>query len=288
MRPIMDRIRRARQVAYGRTNPLYGKARNLNDPDDWHSRIFPPIANEQWELLNAEMTIDDPRFQWTPREVQYEANADVAEQALDYYHDRDRFARKFRLAMRATTRDGGQPIKHLWAPDSYHDGGRLKHVLCRPEDIFPDPTANDFDDCRYVFHRSRASLQDLESRCDSNGDAFYTNLDKLTESGGTDLTDEKRDTETEEAHKARTTGVHTLHEKWTPYGRVTIANRSWIVRRDDEPVFDDGRVPFTMIRIIDDEDCIFGVSPMTLIDEIQEAFWDLLNALHDKGLQSPG
>ena len=36
---------------------------------------------------------------------------------------------------------------------------------------------------------------------------------------------------------------------------------------------------FTMIRLIDDPDCIVGESIMNLIDELQEAFWDLFNAL---------
>lgn len=281
MLPIMERIRRARLVALGRTHRLYGKPRDPSDKTDWHSRIFPPIANEQWELVNAEMTVDDPRFKWTPREAKYSDKARLAEQALDYYMDRDRFPRKFRLAMRAVSRDGGQVVKHLWAPDDYHEGGRLQNILVRAEDIFPDPTATDFDDCSFTFHKTRATTQDLYSRVNADGSLFYKNLDKLMESGGVDTYEEKREGETTEAYTARTTGMHTIHEKWTPFGRLTFANRTTVIRRDDKSPLPIKGVPFTMIRLIDDEDCIFGVSLMTLIDELQEAFWDLLNALFD-------
>jgi hypothetical protein len=279
MDPIVERIRRARLVALGRSNPNYKKLRDPDDPTYWRSMIFPPIANEQWELLNAEMTVDDPRFAWTPRDPRHLDNARVAEQALDYFNDRDRFARKFRLAMRAVARDGGQVVKTVWSADDYHDGGRLKSILCRMEDIFPDPTATDFDECSFVFHRTRATLDDLRGRTDADGNRFYSNLDLLVDSGGGDDGEQKREGETTEQFEARRTGVHTLHEMWTMYGRVTIANKSVIIRRDE---WDDCRpLPFTMIRIIDDEDCIVGVSPMTLIDDIQEAYWNLLNALID-------
>lgn len=279
MDPIMDRIRRARLVALGRSNYNYGRDRDPDDPSYWRSMIFPPIANEQWELLNAEMTVDDPRFSWTPRDPEDADKARIAEQALDFYNDRDRFARKFRLCMRAVARDGGQVIKTVWAPDEFYDGGRLKNILCRMEDIFSDPTANDFDDCAFVFHRSRATLDDLRSRTDADGKPFYSNLSLLEGVGGGDEGDEKREGETTEQFEARRTGVHTLHEMWTMYSRITIANRSVIIRRDE---WDDCRpLPFTMIRLIDDEDCIVGVSPMTLIDDIQEAYWSCLNALID-------
>ncbi len=296
MEPIMRRVRRARLVALGRTNSDYGKTRDPADPSDWRSRIFPPIANEQWELLNSEMTVDDPRFKWTPRDVRFAENAIIAEKALDYFFDRDRFSRKFRLAMRATARDGGQVIKTVWAEDKcpkFDDAGRVVpgeyevvhagtcNVLCRLEDVFPDPTATDFDDCGFVFHRSFATLADLEARTDNKGEPFYKNLHLLLDSGAAEAKDEQRPNETTEAFTARRTGVHTLHERWTRHGRLTIANRSVIIRRDDRLPFKHGKVPFTMIRIIDDEDCIVGVSPMTLIDEIQECFWDLLNSLID-------
>ena len=302
MQPIVERIYRARKVYRGTSNAEYGKPRDESDPRAWRARDYPPIAFEQAELLAAEMTIDDPRFNFTARQASFADNAAIAEDALDYYNDRDRFSRTFRLAMREAVRDGGSVIKTIWAKDYgrvFDDDGApardpetgaplrtlkhegLKHVRCRIEDIFPDPTGRDFDECRYVFHRVRASLDDLKSRRNADGSAFYKNLAKLTPTGGTEGNEKRRDDETQEAFIARTQGVHTLHERWTPYGRLTIANKSVVIRRDDELPFKHGCVPFTMIRLIDDEDCIVGISLMNLIDDLQSAFHKFWNRLQD-------
>jgi len=300
MREVMERVDRARLVAYGKSNPSYKRDRNPDDPNDWRSMFFPPIANEWWELMNAEMSVEYPRFTFTARDASHVEHAKAAEDALDYYNDRSGFNRLFRLATRAATRDGLSVIKTIWCSKNQPlfgpDGSVIKDeddntlyktvyegsesILCKLEDVYPDPTATEFAKARFVFHRIRASTEDLHARTNPDGSKFYSNLDQLPESGGGE-SEVKRDDETEEAFRVRTEGaLHTLHEKWTPHGRITIANRSVIIRRDDHPI-PGGGIPFTGIRIIDDENSIAGVSPMNLVDHVQEAFWRVLNDTFD-------
>jgi hypothetical protein len=68
---------------------------------------------------------------------------------------------------------------------------------------------------------------------------------------------------------------------WTPYSRVTIANSDTVIRRDDRLAQKHQSIPFTMVRTIDDEDCIVGVSMLNLIDDLQEVYWSLFNDLID-------
>lgn len=292
----MERVYRARAVAKGTTNPNYGRVRDEDDPHDWHSMLFPPIAHEKWEVKNAELTTDQPRVDFTSHDIEYEDNAELAEDAVAFHYDRDDFADTFRLAMRAATRDGGAPVKTTWdkrtetafdeagQPILNDDGDFTKRVtyegvrnrLIRLEDLFPDPTATTFRACGWVIHRFFATTEELRSR-----GGFYSNLDDLPQGGSAGGDDKKREGETQEAFDARRKGVHTCYEMWTPYSRYTIANADLVIRRDDRLTFKHGTVPFTMIRTIDDEDCIVGVSMMTLIDALQELYWALLNGLVD-------
>lgn len=272
MQPIMERVFRARKVYLGTTNPDKGRVRRSEDPTDWRSMLFPPVANEQAELMFAEMSVDDPRFSYTARVAAFDGNARAAEQAVDYFNDRDRFGRTFRMATRATIRDGGAPIQTTWRRDEHGEWGTSNQLL-RLEDVFPDPTATDFGSCRWVVVRSRATLDELKAV------GIYEGLHRLADRpGGRDTYEQKREGETQEAFDAARTGVHTLHTQWTPFERVVVANRQHVILRQANPY---GWIPLTMVRLIDDEDCIVGVSPMTLIDELQEAYWFALNSLMD-------
>lgn len=296
MSPIMDRVRRARSVADGTSNPNHGRARDPEDPHDWQSMQFPPIAGEKLEVKNAELTVTLPRVEFLAHDPAYDDNAELAEDAVAYHYDRDKFPRTFRLAMRAATRDGGSVVKTTWdkrTETAFGDDGQpilsesgeftkrityegVRNSLLKLEDVFPDPTANDFDSCRWVIHRFYATTEDLRARGD-----FYSNLEKLPRGGSASGDDQKRDGETSEAFEARRKGVHTCYEMWSPYSRITVANKDLIIRRDDKLASKHGGVPFTMIRTIDDEDCIVGVSMMTRIDPLQELYWFLLNCLID-------
>jgi hypothetical protein len=301
MDPIMSVVRRAREVALGTSNPNHGRERDPDDPHDWHSMLFPPIAREKWEVKNAELTVDTPRVDFVSHDLEYSDNAEVAQDAVAYHYDRDDFDDTFSLAMRAATRDGGAVIKTIWEKrleTAFDDDGQpilddngdfmkrvtysgTRNMLCRLEDIFPDPTATTFRNARWVIHRFYATTEDLRARGD-----FYSNLDDLPQGGSASGDDQKRPDETTEAFEARRKGVHTCYEMWTPYSRVTIANKSLVIRRDDRLTFKHPRgqqpsTPFTMIRTIDNEDSIVGVSMMTLIDALQELYWSLLNGLVD-------
>lgn len=296
MKPIMERVERARKVAMGTSNPDYGKPRDADDPHDWHSRLFPPIAREKWEVKNAELTVEKPRVDFISHDPDYAENAEQAEAAVAYHYDCDRFDRTFRMAMRAATRDGGAVIKTTWEQRkevAFDDDGLpildedgrpmrrtafsgVRNALIKLEDTFPDPTATTFRAAKWVIHRFYATTEELESRGE-----FYKNLDKLPQGGSASGGDSKRDNETQEAFDARRKGVHTCYEMWTPYSRLTVANRDLIIRHDPVLPMKHNSVPFSMIRTIDDEDCIVGVSMMHLIDALQEAYWALLNDLLD-------
>ena len=292
----MESVYRSRAVIAGTTNPNYGRERNAEDPHDWHSMLFPQIAREKWEVKNAELTNDKPRVDFISHDLDMTENAEIAEDAVAYHYDQDDFTDTFRIAMRAATRDGGAPIKTTWekrTETAFDQDGQpvldengdftktvkyegVRNRLIRLEDLFPDPKGNTFRSCGWIIHRFFATTEELRSRGD-----FYSNLDELPQGGSAGGDDKKREGETQEAFDARRKGVHTCYEMYTPYSRVTIANSSLIIRRDDRLAFKHGGMPFTMIRTIDDEDCIVGDSMGTLIDALQELYWALLNGLVD-------
>jgi hypothetical protein len=285
---------RAQKVYLGRTNREYGRPRQVENPRDWRSRIFPPIAFEHVELMIAELSDSPPKFDATARLQAHEGQAKAAEKIVSYYLDHDRFTKKFRTTMRRSVKYGGCPVKIVWKHDCMDhrpvvdgveqpcrgvmfDGPTVMPLDYR--DFFPDPTAKDLCDASFVFHRFRATLKDLKNA------GIYENLDQLVArpSGSADETT-KKPNETQEAFEARTTGLHTLHERWTPCGVVTIANRTTIIRNQDDyehPIFDHRKVPFEVIRLIEDDDNLFGVSMLLQMDELQELFWTFLNRLID-------
>lgn len=293
----------AQKVYLGKTNAEYQRKRVIKNPRDWRSRLCPPVAFEHLELITAEIASDPPVFRAFARLDEYMANAKAATDAQAYYLDRDKFTRTFRTVMRRAAKFGDCPVKVLWKHETIPSSGTQVDPETGAEsplpdqvlfdgptiialdyrDFFPDPTARSMDDATFVFHRWRATRNELAARTDDEGNPFYTNLDELPGNpSSNDGEDQKRGTETAEAFEARRTGVQTIHERWTRYGCVTIANKSMIIRVDedpDDPIFEHRKVPFEVIRLIEDDDSLGGVSLMLQIDHLQEAFWKFFNEL---------
>ena len=285
-----SRMDRAQKVYLGRTNAEYNKPRKINNKRDWRSRVFPPVAFEHAELMIAELSDSPPKFDAVARLIEYSDEAENAEKVVAYYLERDYFTKKFRTTMRRAVKYGGCPVKIVWRHECmYHgegdqpcegvtfDGPTVIPIDYR--DFFPDPTAKEICNASFVFHRFRATTEDLRSK------GIYSNLDQLSEkpSGGADDA-RKKPNESQEAFEARTTGLHTLHERWTPNGVVTMANKTTIIRNDDDssdPIFECRKIPFEVIRLIEDEDNLYGVSIMLQMDEEQEWYWTVLNRLND-------
>ncbi len=172
-KPIHEAMARAQKVYQGRTNREYGKPRQVSNPRDWRSRVFPPIAFEHAELMIAELSDSPPKFDAVARLQAFEEQAKSAEKVVDYYLQRDQFTRKFRTTMRRSVKYGGCPVKVVWKHDCMHHNpeGQCEGVMFDGptvipidyRDFFPDPTAKDMCDASFVFHRFRATLDDLRA-----------------------------------------------------------------------------------------------------------------------------
>jgi hypothetical protein len=282
---IHARKRHAIDVYHGRTDPEYGKERNLRNPKDWRSRLFPQVAKEHAELKIAELCGEVPEWDAKPRLQlpEYEEAAKGAERAVAYYLDLDEFDRTFRTATRRCVKEGTQYLKVVMVTDTATGKPRPSIIPIPFEDFLAEPTTVDAARLPWGIHRWKATLNDLRAAVDENGDPIYENLEDLAPNpGGNDTLDKKRRGETDEAFEARTTGLHTIHEQWTPYGVLAVANRSVVIRHDEDPedpIFDDLETPFVAVRIIEDEDSLEGVSTMLGLDADQEAYWKFLNEL---------
>lgn len=279
---VNGRKDRAGKVYLGHTNPDYGKPRDLDNPRDWRSRYYPTIAFEHAELAIAELASDVPEYDAKATLDEFEPYAEAAESAQAYYLERDKFARTYRKAMRRAVKYGGAPIKTIGKVD--RDGSWLPTSISLDyKDFFPEPGPTETSDMSWAVHRWRATYEDLCSVEDDEGNQFYDNLEMLKDlTHGSDSTDTKRDNETQEAFEARTIGTHTIYECWTTYGCVAIANRNVVIRNEgtpDEPIFDHRMIPFDVVRIIEDDDNLDGVSLMLQIDDSQEAYWKFVNEL---------
>ncbi len=293
---------RAQKVYLGQTSPMYGKPRQNGD---WRSRLFPPVAFEHIEMMIANVCDSPPEFDPTARLDKYAHNTESVSKAMRYHLERDQFPRKYRTAMRRVAKYGDVPVKIVWKRDMCtvdehrmdpETGAMLAVEVEYPcfdgptilvmdyRDWFPDPTGRMISECGWVIQRWRATTAELASAKNSDGTPKYKNLDKLTTGGSAEQRSSKHDNETQESVEARTLqmGIHTLHERWTRHGVLIVANRSVVIYQDEDPadpVFKHGKIPFEVIRMIEDEDNLGGVSIPLRIEQLQEAHWKFLNEL---------
>lgn len=305
---INERKRHAHRVTLGTSHPDYRRARRENDPTDWHSRNFPAVAYEHKQLLVAEIA-QPPEFEAEPAKPAYRDGARAIDEVLTYFLEQMEFDRTHAKAADQAVEYGGAHVLTGWrkitetetieqeTPILAEDGVTVIDVettevedeivlydgpwieLIRYEDSLPDPTAKEADQAKWWIRRWYATKQELEAA------GIYDNLDALPEfSGGDRGRDQRRPDETDEAYEARLLGVQTLYDMWTPYGVTTVANEQVIIRHDQnpkDPIFKHRKIPIDVVRLIEDDNNLDGLSAMLLIEEDQEAYWKFWNSLID-------
>lgn len=275
---------RAHKVYLGESHRLYGKQRDYKNPRDWRSRRFPKIIKEHVELKVAELCDSPPEFDVVARFPEFEEVASATEKAVAHYLDMDEWPRKHRISMRSAVKYGSQPVKIVMMFDPYLDKVRPTIIPLAYEDFLPQPGQPDISKMSYCFHRWKGTINDLRAVRDDDGEPFYSNLDDLLEGGSGDSDAQQRPDETSEAFEARRTGLHTIHERWTPHGMVAVANKSVIIRVDenaDDPIFEDKQVPFEVVRIVESEVNLDGSSVVLDAEEGQSGYWKFYNELVD-------
>ena len=297
---LMERVRSNRAVVNGTTNAEHASNRDPDDPLDWKARFFPKIVKEKYRLLNAEMSVERPRFDFEPRRLEDKELVQMAEDVVDEFMDRDHFSEKFRRATAVANKDGGCVLKSVFSvkkqPMIGRDGSPLaddegniqyldpeecvRNIIVPWEKCLPDPTARSFRDASFVIHEFELTTAELLSRRDSNGDPLYdVDAIKRLHDWGKSTGEEKREGETEESFQRRRAGIHVCHEMWARSGKVVIADEREVIYQDS--LHREVPIPFTMIRSIEHENMILGESPFEDTREIQEAYWRIFNDTFD-------
>ncbi len=310
---INDKKARAQKVYLGSTSPEYNKPRDLQNPRDWRSRLFPKVALEHVELMIAELASDIPEFDAIPRNNAQDEfdNAAAAEAAISYYLDRDNFARSFRTIIRNAVKYGDCPVKVVWKRETCTEyetvptphpmtglpmqdeesGETITHMTEKDvvlfdgptiipinyEDSFPDPTAKSMDQASFWFHRWRATTNDLRAVKDDDGNDFYKNLDDLTaQPSGAD-----NDTKHPKTALVSIMAANNEIGVVQPLAEIGALCRSKGVYFHTDAAQAVGKIPMDVVRIIEDEDNLGGVSIPLLLDQDQQGFWKFYNATVD-------
>jgi hypothetical protein len=292
MEEVHERMDRWDKTYWGRS-AQYSKPQ---PKDAWRSRVTPPFAFEQVEVLNSEMSLDEVELAYTADQLEYQEHAEAVSDAIDYYDRRDKVSKKRPRTIRWASKYGFAPVKVIRRVRTqcvYDDDGSVmrdeasgdplekvvfdgpSEIPWNPRKVFPDPSGTCVDEMAYVIFESERTVADLEDA------GIYKNLEKLSGLEGIVEHEHKREGETEEAYKARRTGVHTIHECHTRHGVFTMANKSTTIFRQDYPMYDHGELPVVFVNLIEDPDSPFGVSIIGLIEQFQQAIYQLLNDLFD-------
>jgi len=259
------------------------------------------LALQQVETLCAELSQDDPEFEFIADDYAFQDDAMHAERAVLFYTDRDRLAYKRNLANKMAVVLGAAYVKTTYErktkpkrgynpePDAVgadpfngsiaaYDGPT--NTVHSPLQIFPAPNATDLQlDCPYLFHEFGRTMQQLKAAMNPDGSPRYTNLDLLEKSGPAMREQLGLRTESPEAQKARRMGMYQVHEMWTPGGLVVLGNETVLLRvQDDNPY---GRIPYTLLKVVEDIGELHGLSIVEIIEDMQEGIHTLHNRYID-------
>lgn len=268
--------------------------------DSWRSFVHYKYAHQQVHTLAAELAADDdPIFTYEGRTPLQDEYADTAESIIKYQLERDDYTTKRLMAIVGAAVYGGQPVKVMWKykcvtrkilkPSGLREVTEIvvddQPTICLidPHDFFYDVRARNMAECRYVFHRMRLTIEELESKKRSDGSPLYTNLEDVRKSMGSDSVGDASvmlDNDLAgERSKARRNGIEVI-EMWTK-DRVLVRAGGGTIIRDEENPYDHGRLPFEVLTLMPSLNDVWGQSMLWLLRDIQELLWTLDNAQID-------
>lgn len=278
-----------------------GRTKPTGD-DAWKSFVFFKYAYQQVQTLVPELASDDDAdFVWEPRNPRMRDHADTVSGLTSYQLERDDYVDKRMLSVIIAALYGACPVKSSWAYEvqernvrnSRNEKDRVR-VLLRddptativpPTDFAYDLRPREAKKWRYVYHRMRLTMEELEQP-QVNGEPLY-DLERLKHmvegdirTNWSETTDTTEGDYVGEIERAREQGIEIV-EMWTPTRLIVVAPQFDCVLRDCPNPFDHGRIPFDLVTLLPTHDGVWGQPMLWLLRDIQEFIWSLDNAAMD-------
>lgn len=260
---------------------------------DGISNIFIPMTFSTIESMVASLAGSRPQFSFQPTNPSQETDVSVLNSMIDFYWDADQWQSKIDKWLRSMLLYGTGVMYVWWDVDR----PRLEIVPLR--DWFVDPTAPSPDKAAYMGRRYLTTIEDLKDFEYVDPETgkmkkIYKNLSKIK--AGTPASEEM-DKEEKEIYlgstlgdKAKSKQVEVL-EYWTADRVICVANRSVVIRDDENPYKEakrirgedepEGIIPFVVQRNYQDESLMYGKGEVEPIFGLQESLNDLANQRRD-------
>lgn len=258
------------------------------------SNIFIPMVFSTIESMTASLAGSRPQFNFMPTNPNQNDNLRVLNAMMDFYWDADQWQSKIDKWIRSMLMYGTGVLYIWWDIDR----PRLEIVPLR--DFIVDPTASHPKDARFMGRRYLTTKENLASFEFVDPDTgkmkkVYKNLDRIKsfDTGNGEQTDK----EEKEIFLGSTLGKEAkvkqveVIEYWTQERVIAVANRSTVIRDDENPYMeakrlkgeDDtaGLMPFIVQRNYQDESLIYGKGEIEPIIGLQESLNDLANQRRD-------
>jgi hypothetical protein len=283
----------------------------------WRSKIFVPYAFSTVITVLSKMVANDPTIEFAPRPKDEDPDQKVVEKAkllsklFSYQWSNAKGFAKLVDWVLITLIFGKGVVKIYWRYEKdevkYNKYGVLgrKSVGVRnkvlfdgpdfdvvdPLDLFIDPQAKKVEDAVWIIHRTYPTLEELKDMKDSNGDPLYTlpSDEELTNSKldpfyneGMGNFKQRRARVTGPVPSIKDTTVDRLEllEHWTNGEVVTVANQSYIVRREENP-FWDNKHPFVEMVDTPLPFDFYKIGTIEPIERLQHALNDIKNQRMD-------
>lgn len=246
----------------------------------WRSRIFVPYVYSTIQTMLSKMVANDPTIEFAPRNEESADKAKLMSKLFDYQWSKAGGFAKLVDWLLVTLLFGKGIVKIYWRFEKeevqynkYELLGLRKTVgtknkvlfdgpdfdVVDPLDLFIDPQAKTVNEAQWVIHRTYPTLENLKDTQTPDGKPLYnlppdeemmgTKQDPYYNEGMGDFKQRRaRVTGPVPAVKDTTVDRVELLEHWTNEEVVTVANKKHIIRREDNP-FWDNRHPF--VEMID-------------------------------------
>lgn len=261
---------------------------------DGISDTFVPMVFSTIESMVSSLAGSRPRFDFQPTKPEQENDTQILNSLIDFYWESDQWQSKVDKWLRSMLMYGTGVMYVWWDIDR----PCASNVPIR--DFFVDPTATNPNDASYMGRRYLTTKENLEGFEYVDPDTgkmvkIYKNLKKIKswDTGNSDQTDK----EEKEIFLGSTLGKDAKHkqveviEYWTKDRVICVANRSVVIRDDENPYKEalrlqgednaSGIIPFVVQRNYQDESLFYGKGDVEPIMGLQESLNDMTNQKRD-------
>lgn len=256
--------------------------KNENLPD-YKSNLVSNYIFSIIETIRPIMLDNDPKFQAIPRQPEGMEYSNDLQEALMYEWDRENMNRKLYKELVNALVLGTSVFFLPWDSNEKN----VKAIPVNPFNIFPDPLATDVDDAEYIIYASYKNVTKLKRAFPKKADKItgsHINYSELVQDNNRNAQIDNqvlvleiwtRDYETYEDEKKN------IKLKY-PNGRViTICPELGLVLSDKPNPYNDGELPFVLIKDYDIPNKFWGEGEVAQLLSPQKHMNDLNNSILD-------